>query len=259
MTQIAPKGWRSDKVEHRFAGGRPTSYNEAEHSAECVISAGTEVTRMYGKEILEISRAAIDLSRIPCPLLDSHSQTSIDSILGVIESAWVSNGKLYGKIRFAQTPRGKLAEGMVKRGEVTGISAGYRVESWRVTDFEGDVVDESSANWSDDLTFTATRWILYEGSLVGVPADILSSVRKVGGDIDADSVEAVRARMESRERMAVRERMHARATDLQTYDDSEPADIIAEIIDRVNAKQAAMEAASLLLDADLESGNYPYS
>jgi hypothetical protein len=249
MTQIAPKGpegWRSDKVEHRFAGGTPSSYNATEHTATCVISAGASVDRIYGKEVLTVSRAAIDLSRIPCPLLDSHSQTSIDSILGVIESAWVSNGELFGTIRFAQTPRGRLAEGMVARGEITGISAGYKVLSWLVTNADGDVVDESRANWSDELTFTAERWQLYEASLVGVPADIASAIRKAGGDPDAGSVADVRARM------AARGRMHARATDLQTYDDSDPADIIAEIIDRVNAKQAAMEAESLLLDAELE-------
>jgi phage head maturation protease len=260
MTQIAPKGpkgWRSDKVEHRFAGGTPSSYNEAEHTAECVISAGAEVTRMYGKEVLEISRAAIDLSRIPCPLLDSHNQTSIDNVLGVIESAWISNGKLYGKIRFAQTPRGKLAEGMVKRGEVTGISAGYRVTTWLIKDLDGDIVDESNASWSDELTFTATRWTLYEGSLVGVPADILSAVRKVGGDPDADSVADVRARMESRERMATRSRMHARASDLETYDKGEPADIVAEILANMTAKQKKMEEDSLLLDAEIEIADQP--
>jgi hypothetical protein len=82
--------------------------------------------------------------------------------LGVIESAWIDGGKLYGKIRFAQTPRGKLAEGMVKRGELTGISAGYRVDKWAVTDADGDPVDENNVGWSDDLTFTATRWQLYD-------------------------------------------------------------------------------------------------
>jgi phage head maturation protease len=251
MTQIAPKGWRSDKVEHRFAGGTPSSYNATEHTATCVISAGAAVTRVYGTEVLEISRAAVDLSRIPCPLLDSHSQTSIDSILGVVESSWISSGQLFGKIRFAQTPRGRLAEGMVARGEITGISAGYKVLSWLVTDADGDVVDESNASWSDDLTFTAKRWQLYEASLVGVPADIASAIRRAGGDIDADSVADVR------ERMAARERMHARAADLETYDEGVPADIIAKIIDRVNAKQAAMEAASLLLDAECEIADQP--
>jgi hypothetical protein len=239
MIITAPKGWRADKVEHRFAGGTPSSYNAAEHTAECVISAGASVDRIYGKEVLTISRAAIDLSRIPCPLLDSHSQTSIDSILGVIESAWISNGKLYGKIRFAQTPRGKLAEGMVKRGEVSGISAGYRVETWRVTDFEGDVVDDGLAGWDDNLTFTATRWILYEGSLVGVPADILSAVRKLGGD--ASHVGATRERMQCRERM----RAAASEADANDYD-------VAEIIERMYRRQSKMEEDAILLDAELE-------
>jgi phage head maturation protease len=235
----APKGWRSDKVEHRFAGGTPSSYNEAEHTATCVISAGASVDRIYGKEVLTISRAAIDLSRVPCPLLDSHNQQSIDNILGVIESAWVSNGELFGKIRFAQTPRGRLAEGMVARGEITGISAGYKVLSWLVTDADGDVVDESRANWSDELTFTAERWQLYEASLVGVPADIASAIRRAGGD--PGHVKATHARMQSRERMA------ARASDLENcYDD------VAAIIDRVIERHAEMEESSALLDAEIE-------
>jgi hypothetical protein len=239
MTQIAPKGWSASKVEHRFAGGTPSSYNATDHTATCVISAGASVDRIFGKEVLTISREAIDLSRIPCPLLDSHSQTSIDSILGVIESAWVSNGELFGKIRFAQTPRGKLAEGMVARGEITGISAGYKVLSWLVTDADGDVVDESNASWSDDLTFVAERWQLYEASLVGVPADIASAIRRADGD--PDHVEATRARMQSRERMA------ARASDLETSDDD-----VAEIVERVYQRHAEMEESSALLDAELE-------
>jgi phage head maturation protease len=198
-TIIAPKGWRSDKIEHRFAGGTPSSYNEAEHTCECIVSAGASVNRIYGREILTISREAIDLSRIPCPLLDSHNQQSIDNVLGVIESAWVSNGKLYGKIRFAQTPRGRLAEGMVARGELTGISAGYRVDEWAVMDADGDLVDEDNVGWADDLTFTATRWQLYEASLVGIPADVDSAIRKLGGK--SDRLDDVRARMNARQHM----------------------------------------------------------
>jgi hypothetical protein len=203
-TITAPKGWRADTIEHRFASG-PTSYNASEHSALCVISAGAAVRRVYGTEVLKITRDAIDLSRVPCALLDSHSQQSIDNVLGVIETAWIAGGKLHGKIRFAQTPRGRLAEGMVARGELTGISAGYRVDTWSVTDADGDIVDEGRAGWDDDLTFTATRWQLYEGSLVGVPADINSAVRKLGRG--SDHVEQTRARMEARQRMHQRQRM----------------------------------------------------
>jgi phage head maturation protease len=206
MTINAPK---KGAIEHRFASDAPTSYNAAEHTAECVISAGASVNRFYGKEILTISREAIDLSRLPVPLLDSHSQTSIDTVLGVIESAWVSNGKLYGKIRFAQTPRGRLAEGMVKRKEITGISAGYRVDEWSVIDADGDAIDPDNIGWSDDLTFTATRWQLLEASLVGIPADAASAVRSFGGAATGDLVD-VKARMDARQLIHVRQSMYDR-------------------------------------------------
>jgi HK97 family phage prohead protease len=202
---FTPRGWDAAKIAHRFAGGSPTSYNEADHSCEAVISAGAKVSRFYGQEILEISRKAVDLSRVPVPLLDSHNQASIDNVLGVIDSAWISDNKLFGKIRFAQTPKGIRAEGMVKRGEISGISAGYAVSEWRVTDADGDVVEEDHIHWSDDLTFTAVRWELYEASLTGIPADIASAIRSAGGrpNVVADT----RARMMARERMAMRERM----------------------------------------------------
>jgi phage head maturation protease len=204
---IAPKGWNANKIEHRFLPSTPLSYNADDHSCECVISAGATVDRVYGKEILLISQSACDLSLIPVPLLDSHSQASvIDSTLGRIERAWVSAGKLHGKIIFAQTSRGKVAEGMVSRGEVTGISAGYAVKEWQVTDADGDVVDDDqNVSWDDDLTFTATRWMLYEASLVGVPADLASAIRSHGG---GDSANDARVRAEVRERMQIRQNMY---------------------------------------------------
>jgi phage head maturation protease len=252
-TITAPKGWRQGQTEHRFAGGSPTSYNATDHTAECVISAGAEVTRVYGKEILEISRKAIDLSRMPVPLLDSHNQASIDNVLGVIESAWVSDNKLYGRIRFAQTRKGKLAEGMVARGELSGVSAGYAVKEWRVTDSDGALVDENNTSWDDDLTYTATRWQLFEGSLVGVPADILSAVRKLGNGSDFNVADTI-ARMEARQRMSgasevsdIRSRMRARVSDLE-YDDED----VSVIIDRIKKKQKMHdELQALLADAEI--------
>jgi len=208
MTIIAPKGWRSDKIEHRFSSSGPLSYNADDHSCECIISAGAEVARIYGKEILMISREAIDLSRIPCPLLDSHNQQSIDNVLGVIESAWVSDGKLHGKIRFAQTPRGMLAEAMISRGEISSISAGYRVTEWSCVDSDGDAVDPNYASWDDNLVFTATRWQLLEASLVGVPADSLATVRSLCSEDEDDAAHNALVRMEVRERMMIRQAMY---------------------------------------------------
>jgi phage head maturation protease len=207
---VAPKGWRPDKIEYRFLPTTPLSYNAADHSCECVVSAGSAVMRVYGKEILGISRSAIDLSRVPCPLLDSHNQTSVDNILGRIDSAWIDNGKLCGRIVFAQTARGMAAEGMVSRGELTGMSAGYSVQGWRVTDSDGDVLDpdKDHISWDVDLTFVATKWQLAEGSLVGCPADPLSAIRSHGGNSAADDA---RRRMQNRQAVAeCRDRMQIR-------------------------------------------------
>jgi phage head maturation protease len=89
-------------------------------------------------DILKLLVRACDLSRMPVPLLDSHDQSSIDNVLGRIEAAWVSRGKLNGKIIFAQTPRARIAEAMVRRGEINSLSAGYRVDKWSCVDVDGD-------------------------------------------------------------------------------------------------------------------------
>jgi hypothetical protein len=120
-----------------------------------------------------VSPQAVDLSRMEqggIPFLDHHQQGGIDQILGRITDAWIERSVLMGRIKFNQTEQGKKAEGMIARGEVAGVSAGYRVEKWEITDTDGDVVDERNVHWNDELTFTATRWQLFEASL-GVPAD----------------------------------------------------------------------------------------
>jgi phage head maturation protease len=196
------------QLAHRFASSAssPASYDKASHSCECVISAGAAVARFYGTEVLRIDSKSVDLSRVTnggCPLLDSHSQSSIDAVLGRIDSAWIKGGQLYGKIIFAQTPAGRQAEGMIARGELKGISAGYSVSDWEISDDDGDIIDpeKGQMRWDDKLTFTAVRWQLLEASLVGVPADAASAVRSFGAGATGDRIVDVRARMQSRQRM----------------------------------------------------------
>ena len=119
-------------IAHRFASSAssPSTYDKDSHSCDCIIATQTPVARFYGNEVLRIDSKSVDLSRVVsggCPLLDSHSQGSIDAVLGRFDSAWIKGGQLYGKIIFAQTPAGRQAEGMVARGELKGISAGYAV------------------------------------------------------------------------------------------------------------------------------------
>ena len=160
--------------------------------------------RVFGTEVLKISQAACDLSRVPCPVLDSHSQASIDCVIGRVSEAWIDGGKLHGRITFAQTPRGRLAEGMVARNELSALSCGYSVSEWWAVDSDGDPVDPSRAGWVDGLVFTAERWTLLEASAVGVGADAGALVRSLGGHFN---IADVRARMECRARMVARHGM----------------------------------------------------
>jgi phage head maturation protease len=201
---LGPKGWTADQVVTRFSNTAPSpsSYNKMDHTVDCVISVGSPVVRFYGTEKLRISPEAVDLGRMKngsmIPLLDSHQSAGIINALGRFQSIWIDNGKLKGKILFNQTPNGQLAEGMVERGEIAGISAGYQVQKWEITDGDGTVIDPESqqVGWEDSLTFTAVRWSLHEGSLVSVPADALSGIRSIGG---GDDIADVRARMQARQ------------------------------------------------------------
>jgi phage head maturation protease len=193
------------QIAHRFASAGPTTYDAASHSCTIVISAGAAVQRFYGIEKLRIDARSVDLSRIATsgvPLLDSHSQAGINAVLGRIDNAWITSGQLLGKATFAQTPQGRLAENMVATGMLKGVSAGYSISEFEITDPDGDIIDpETQMRWDDtENTFTAVRWQLLEASLVSVPADQLSAVRSFGGAATGDLVD-VQARMLARQRM----------------------------------------------------------
>jgi hypothetical protein len=163
MGNAAPPHWRKGAVSRRFADVAPSSYDADTRSVEAVLSTGSAVPRFYGTEVLRIAPEAVALDRLKTsgiPLLDSHQQTSISNALGRVQRTWFSRGALMGKLTFNDTPEGRKAEGMVARGEICGISAGYSVEAWEVTDAEGDAVDARRINFDDDLTlrFTNARW-----------------------------------------------------------------------------------------------------
>jgi phage head maturation protease len=208
MSSIGPRGWSPGQTINRFIDAKPSSYNKATHTVDCVISRGSPVQRFYGTEILRIDERSVDLSRMEngsmIPLLDSHQSGGIASALGRFLDIRIARGALLGEILFNQTPNGKMAEGMVERGEIVGISAGYSVQSWEITDEAGKVVDPDvqQIRWDDDLTFTATRWCLHEASLVSVPADHLSGIRSFG--TSGDTAEDIRARMGARARISAR-------------------------------------------------------
>jgi HK97 family phage prohead protease len=171
------------QISTRLLDLRPTSFDDTEHTVEAILSMGSPVPRFYGIESLRITKDAIDLSRMQTtgiPVIDSHQQTSIDHALGKLTDAWVSNGGLFGVIKFNRTDAGMRAEGMIKRGELGGVSVGYRVLEWEVQDGDGNILDPDHFRWGDDdLTFVGKNWELLEVSICAVPADAQSGFRNI--------------------------------------------------------------------------------
>lgn len=153
----------------------PATYNQSARTVEAIFSTGARVRRWGIFEELAISPEAIDLRRVAqgqVRLLDTHDSGSINSILGVVTDARVSNGQLVGTIRFTDSEQGRRAEADVVSGAVSGISVGYRVTTWTLT-----AVENNQEIWRAD------RWELLEVSLVAVPADPGAMVRSESTDL----------------------------------------------------------------------------
>lgn len=205
---LGPPSWSPHSILTRYVAVAPSSFDAVTRSVSCVISPGAPVVRFYGLEILEISRAAIDTSRVNaglCPVLDSHQASSINAALGVVTETWIKGGSLWGRLRFNATPQGDLALGMISRGELNGISAGYRVTRWRVEDEDGATIDQEHTYRRDDDNFTyfAERWELLECSCLNIAADAGAGIRDEQSST-GNTIEDIRARMWARQRMVER-------------------------------------------------------
>jgi hypothetical protein len=205
---FVPRGWSPGLIEKRYADITPITFDADARTVECVISRGSPVQRFYGTEVLRIDPSAVIIDRlisVGIPFLDSHQQIGIDNALGKFTRIWFpGDGSLVGKVKFNDTPKGRLAAGMIARGEIGGVSAGYRVLDWLIEDEDGSVIDPETdrLRWDDTgLIFTAARWELLECSAVLVAADASAAIRGLNAHHDVGDV---RARMEARQRMHAR-------------------------------------------------------
>lgn len=149
----------------------PTTLDRDKRTVEAIISTGAPVARfdMDGPydERLEISDAAVDLSRASTgvPVLDSHRQDGIDSILGRVISVRVKDGQLVATLKISTRHEAILDD--IEDGTLRGVSIGYSIQQYR------DDTDRETGR----RVRIATRWTLAEVSIVAVPADAASIIR----------------------------------------------------------------------------------
>ena len=125
------------------------------------ISSEFPVERWWGKEILDHSPDAVDLSRAKrgMSFLDSHDAKSV---IGIVERVKVGDDKkLRGQVRFSRSAQAQQIKTDIQDGIRRFISVGYIVN---------EVVLEKSSKEGGD-TYRATKWTPLEASSVGIPAD----------------------------------------------------------------------------------------
>ena len=170
----------------RAAEFSASTYNLERHTVDAVFSTGAEVARYdfegpY-RERLSMSPESVNLTDfVNGPLLDSHDRWSVRSILGIVESASVGDGRGVARLRFGKRASDDGIEADVASGILRSVSVGYRVQEYKT---------EKASDGS--RVKTAVRWSPVELSLVSLPADKGAKIRS-GGNMEETLESQIRA------------------------------------------------------------------
>jgi HK97 family phage major capsid protein len=121
-------------------------------------------------EELDMSPDAVDLSRLNggAPLLDTHRIYGLDSVLGVVERAWLEDGRGMAKIRLSTHESVDPVAHKVAERVIRNLSIGYEVQQFKEVGRDKE---------SGLRVMRATRWAPFEISLVPVGADASAQTR----------------------------------------------------------------------------------
>lgn len=151
----------------------PDSVNKEARTVDVVFATDTPV-RMYSwdgpfDEILSMDSASVRLDRLNAgaPLLNNHDRYSgVSAVFARVERAWIDGNKARATVRFSKRADVEPVWQDVQDGILTGISTGYRVYTYEITEREGEVD-----------TYRAIDWEPFELSLAPIPADYGAAIR----------------------------------------------------------------------------------
>jgi phage major head subunit gpT-like protein len=115
-------------------------------------------------EVLGHGADEVDMSRLEsgaAPVLYGHNSWERSDHIGIVERAWIENGKGYAEIRLSM--RDELADLWrdIQDGIVRNVSVGYQIQERTLT----------KQNDGGPNEYRVTRWLPMEVSLVPIPAD----------------------------------------------------------------------------------------
>lgn len=151
------------------------SVNEDKRTVDLTWTTGSKGLRSsWGEryyEELSLDPSHVDLTRLndgSHPLLAAHDDQSLDSVIGVVERAWLEGNQAGATVRFAKDDISERVFQKVKDGILRNVSVGYSVQEY--TEVDGDPSDQYP-------TYRATRWTPSELSIVPIGFDKDAKVR----------------------------------------------------------------------------------
>lgn len=140
------------------------SENDSSGIYELSVSSEQPYLRTYGYEVLGHDAENVILDRLlnGAPVLTDHETWNQ---VGVVEKAWLQDGKLRAHIRFSKSVKGQEVEQDIIDRIRRNVSVGYDIH---------DVVREPDKDGYP--VYRAVKWEPMEISIVSVPADITVGV-----------------------------------------------------------------------------------
>lgn len=180
--------------EYRAASVVPSTFDPERLTVELVWSTGARVRRFdmwrerFYLEELPLDAEAVDMTRLnsgAAPVLDTHDGCSLAGQIGVVERAWLADGKAHALVRLSA--RESLAElrNDIRDGVIRNISVGYSVQRMEVSEPGPDV--------GEMAVYRATAWCPYEISFVPIGADPGAQTRAAPDPAQGSPCEFVRA------------------------------------------------------------------
>ena len=206
-------------------------------TVDVTLTTGAPVQRGGHVEVLAIGPENVEFAQ-RIPLLDSHRQTSIADIKGSVSNIRFEPGAIVATLNISDPS----ALAAVARGDVTGVSVGYRVKKW----------SERRDPKSGKLIRTAVLFEIVEASLVAVPADANATIRSqtMEDEIETGQQEIISDPPENETRAEVNAQIRSAVTYARL-----PAAFANDLIDR----EATVEEARSAVFAEMQRRSVPVS
>lgn len=217
---------------HRTVEIRKPTMDDTGLVIEIAASSNIPYLRGFGYETLLHTEDAIDYTRVlagSCPVLYNHKN---DEYIGIVEKVWLVDGSLRAVIRLSKNSEfARQVSADILDGILRSISIGYEIQEI----IEGEEIDGVQQ-------YIASKWTLYEISVVTTPADYLKAGigRANESKINEESI------MNKRDFATVMEM-------ISSLTDDEKAELLTELVDDV--VEPMTEVADDMVEEDMIEGD----